>query len=388
MQVVDDNRRHHGEQALEGLDSLGERAERREVLQVSDVVADPGAFTPGEAEGVLELGPAGQQRRRRAAGKRERRGHEAARAPQEGGSCASADLDGAHHRIVGARLDRPVVEQEQVGEAGEAFERVAVLVGDRLVGDVAAGQHQCRGDVERQQVVKGRVRQHHAELARPRGDRLGDRGVAPAGGEHDRARRCRHQGFRLLAEHHQRPRLRDRGGHQGERLVLAVLAVAQPRDRKLDVGAAGEVEPADSLDGHDPPVAQRGGGPRERLGVRRHGDPGGVRERQRRPAGGAGVRLRVKASVARIVVLRAAALAHHERRHRRQRPVVGDAAHDREAGAAVGAVDERVAKAPVGRVEELGQAVLARRRVRRHGCVGELPAGARDDLEADRAVCL
>ena len=45
--------------------------------------------------------------------------------------------------------------------------------------------------------------------------------------------------------------------------------------------------------------------------------------------------------------------------HRRVRPVVGDAAHDREARAAVGAVEERVAVAPVGRVEQLAQAVVA-----------------------------
>ena len=51
--------------------------------------------------------------------------------------------------------------------------------------------------------------------------------------------------------------------------------------------------------------------------------------------------------------------------HRRARAVVGDVADDREARAAVGAVDERVAVAAVGGVEELGQAVGAGRRVGR-----------------------
>ena len=48
-----------------------------------------------------------------------------------------------------------------------------------------------------------------------------------------------------------------------------------------------------------------------------------------------------------------------------ERPVVGDAAHDREARPAVGAVDERVAVAAVRGVEQLAQAVGARRGVRR-----------------------
>ena len=59
-----------------------------------------------------------------------------------------------------------------------------------------------------------------------------------------------------------------------------------------------------------------------------------------------------------------------------QRPVVGDAAHDREARAAVGAVDERVAVAAVGRVEQLGQALLAGRRCRARPARRGSPAAA------------
>ena len=62
---------------------------------------------------------------------------------------------------------------------------------------------------------------------------------------------------------------------------------------------------------------------------------------------------------------RLAGRAHREPGHRRGRPVVGHAAHDREAGAAIRAVDERVAEAAVGRVPQLGEAVVAGRGVRR-----------------------
>ena len=105
------------------------------------------------------------------------------------------------------------------------------------------------------------------------------------------------------------------------------------------------------------------------IASRSPGPAGAPRRRRRRgatlrPAVGAGVRLGVEAAVARVLVLGPAALAHLEAGHRRQRPVVGDAADDREARAAVGAVGERVAVAAVGGVEELGQAVGAGGEVR------------------------
>jgi hypothetical protein len=45
--------------------------------------------------------------------------------------------------------------------------------------------------------------------------------------------------------------------HQGERLVLAVLARAQARDGVVVVGGAGEVPAAEPLDGQDRAVAQQ-----------------------------------------------------------------------------------------------------------------------------------
>ena len=74
--------------------------------------------------------------------------------------------DHPHDGVVGARLDRAVVQEEEVGDVGEPRARVVVLVGDRLVGDVAAGHHERLPNVIHQQVVERRVRQHHAELRR------------------------------------------------------------------------------------------------------------------------------------------------------------------------------------------------------------------------------
>ena len=78
--------------------------------------------------------------------------------------------------------------------------------------------------------------------------------------------------------------------HQRERLLLAVLARPQPRDRLLVAGQAREVVPADALDGDDAAVAQQRGDLVERV-------------REPRSAGGAGVGLGVEAAVRRVGVL-------------------------------------------------------------------------------------
>ena len=83
------------------------------------------------------------------------------------------------------------------------------------------------------------------------------------------------------------------------------------------------------------------------------------------------VGLRVEAPVCRVVVLGLAGRAHCETRHRSLRAVVGNAAGDGEARAAVGAVQEGIAIAAVGWVEQLAKAIGARRGV------GGNPGGTR-----------
>jgi hypothetical protein len=67
----------------------------------------------------------------------------------------------------------------------------------------------------------------------------------------------------------------------------------------------------------------------------------------------------MEATIQWIFILSPASGTHLERCHGRGRAVVGDISDDREAGAAVGAVDERIAVAAVLRIEQLRQAVAA-----------------------------
>ena len=237
--------------------------------------------------------------------------------------------------------------------------RVVVAIGDRLVASVAARHHQRAAGVREQQVVQRRVGQHHAELGDAGRDGRRDARAGPARARARSARATeRSSASSAASSTTSAVRRGDVGHHQRERLVLAVLARAQRRDRGLVVGAAGEVVAAEALDRHDRAVAQQ----RRRGGDRVRGPPAGAPVRRRaRPARRARVRLGVEAPVARVVVLGPAGRAHREARHRRQRAVVGDALHDREARPAVGAVRERVAVAPVGRVAQLAQACRARR---------------------------
>ena len=111
----------------------------------------------------------------------------------------------------------------------------------------------------------------------------------------------------------------------------------------------------------------------------------GAAQRRGRTARGTGVGLRVETTVAGVVVLGPACRAHREARHRRQGAVVRDPADDAEARPAVGAVGERVAVAPVGRVPQLPQAIGAGGAVRRDRRVGPPVGRALADREAATA---
>src|ERR1051326_4169445 len=48
----------------------------------------------------------------------------------------------ARYGIIGAHLDAPVMEEKVVGDTIQTFCRLALLITDRLVGDIAACHHE------------------------------------------------------------------------------------------------------------------------------------------------------------------------------------------------------------------------------------------------------
>ena len=156
------------------------------------MVADPGPAPAGEAERRLELRAAGEQRPRGRDRQLDARRDVAARAAQHERPRARCRPPRR------ARASRPCASRS--GGRGRGSRRrcaraaagVGVAERDRLVGDVAARQHE-RLDAElcevgEQQMMQRRVRQHHAELGHARGDRTGDPRAAAARRQHDRPR--------------------------------------------------------------------------------------------------------------------------------------------------------------------------------------------------------
>ena len=158
MQVVGDDLRLEPEELLVDRDAGLEVLQRLEVLEVADVLAQEGVGVAREAEGVLELGAAGEHLR-----ERPRQGHRergvAARPAHQPRPPAAHQRDG----VVVARGDLAVVHQVRVGDRRQPVDLLPAL-DDRLLGEVAAGHDQRPPGRAQQQDVQRRVRQHRAEV--------------------------------------------------------------------------------------------------------------------------------------------------------------------------------------------------------------------------------
>ena len=231
--------------------------------------------------------------------------------------------------------------------------------------------------------MQRRRREHHAQPREPR--RHAWQRVVAAGAfaqQHDRALARFKRGALGIVQVGERLCRRGIGQQHRERLLLALLALAQPGHRLRVARIAREMKTTDALDCDDLAAREPRDYRRQRVEPCVEHRTVGRAQAQTRPADRTCIRLGMEAPVGRRFVLAAAVGAQHEGRHRRVRPVVGQAARDRVARSAVRAVDERIPPAPVFRGEELVQAVRA------HGGVGrdggrDRPATTRLDDEGD-----
>ena len=310
----------------------------------------------------------------------DRRGGVAARAAHH----ADRAVDHADHGVVDAVGDRPVVDERVAGDAGQPARGVRLVDRLRLVGQVAAGHHDRPIERAQDQVVERGRRQHEAERREAGRDRLGQP-LGPGRGEQDDRRLGAREhggldrvGVAVAADHVERAR------HHRQRLAIAVLGRAQPRDRLGAGRVARQVIAAEALDRDDLALEDQAAGrvdvvdQRDRRGAR--GVPAVAHQARAGPARVARDRLGVEPAVGRILVLRGARRAQREAGQGRRGAIVGHAGHDRQARAAVGAGRERIAIAPPERIEHLGRARRADRRV--GGDLGaRRPSLAREDLE-------
>ena len=183
VQVVGDHLGPDPEEALQPLDLLLEGARGLEVVEVADVRTQPGLVARGQAERVLEVRPAGEDRPPHGPAQADGPGHVPARPAEDRGPAR----DHARDRVVAAVLDLAVVGQEEVGDAAEPGERLAVLHRHRLVRQVPRGHHQRPPRGLEQQVVERRVGEDQADERIAGRDLGGEAGGGPSPHEDDRA---------------------------------------------------------------------------------------------------------------------------------------------------------------------------------------------------------
>ena len=272
------------------------------------------------------------------------------------------------------------MEQQEVGQGTEALHGLGVAGGDRLLGQVARCHDQRRESSGHEEFVERRVRQHEPEEAVAGGHGWRQVGPGPGPQEHDRP------GVLLQGAPLYRVQLAvalhrcSIGRHEGERFFRPPFPQAELVHRLLIAGVGHQVETAQSPDRQDLSFSQEA----DRLCNRIcRIDPATVpgHKCQRRAADRAGVGLGMEPAVVRVVVLGAAIRAHRERRHGGVGPVVRDGFDDGVPGPAVGAVDERVTVAPVGRVQEFGPAIITQADVRGDQCGGSTILISQDDPE-------
>ena len=296
-------------------------------------------------------------------GSASRAGHVPTGAPEHQRPRPSGDSDRAGHRVVGAGLDRAVVDEEQVGDRRQA--RPA----RPRRGRRSARRRRCRSSSPagrrqsaEQQVMQRRVGQHHAELGQaPGATDGGNRRPGRRDRQHDRPRHRIQQRARLRPRSISSPAAAASATISANGLSSRCLRARSAATACSSARVADQVVAAEPLDGDDRALGQPGGGEGDADRSRRRVSAGCTvthRARATRgPHAGQALGCAWKRRSTRILVLAPARLAHDEAGHRRQRPVIGHAGDDREPRPAVGAVDERIAVAAVRGIGQLGEAV-------------------------------
>ena len=207
------------------------------------------------AEGVLQVAADGQRRRRPSNGQGERQRGVAAR-PADRRARARRRPGPPSRRTAHGSAGRGSARRRRGRPAGQ---RLVVVGDDRLAGQVAAGHHQdvgarrVAGQAE-QQVVHGRVGSITPRSALPGATRGRADVVAESPGAAARSGRPRpveQAAPRPSESSTSRSRRVEVGDHHRERLVAALLALAQRRDRVVVGGVAGQVVAAEALDRDD-----------------------------------------------------------------------------------------------------------------------------------------
>ncbi len=259
----------------------------------------------GEAEGVLQVAPAGEDGNGKRVRSRHRTGNVAAAAAQHGRPAG----DDARDRVVAGRFDLAVVDEQDIGNRAQTRESAGIRGHDRVTRQVAGGHHQRAVRVREQEVMERRVGQQQPDPGVARRDLRGNSRGLPQLRDDDGPLRRREEPLLFGPEARQSARGLEIAHHDREGLFVAPLALPQPRDRQRRSRVASQMKPAEPLDRDDEPGLEGPRGlpdrilPVEVFSPRRDGG-------QARTADGACIRLGMEAPVERDRRTRAGRLAH------------------------------------------------------------------------------
>ncbi len=172
VKVVGDEVGDHAVQRRQMIDGLEKRRVGGHVFEVADVMAGNHLTALGHGHRVLQLGPDGKDR---GVGRIEREGERLRSVTTRPAQHLHSSGHCPGHGVVAADVDRPIVAEQPVGQRTQPGNRVDVVVGNRLVAEVAAGHHERATHPIEQKVVQWAVRQHHPQLRQAGCDRVDDR---------------------------------------------------------------------------------------------------------------------------------------------------------------------------------------------------------------------
>ena len=262
----------------------------------------------------------------------------------------NGSIDHAHHGVVIAREDRAVIAEQRIGNAGgnEALPGKNVIGLDGLFAQVSAGHDQHMHAVRRggckQQMLKRGIGEHDAELGQIMRDGRCEResvgGIALASStpaqQHDGTDAAGQQVALGIIDMAQALGAAKVAHHNGKWFIAAALATAQLDYCLLIGGVAGQMESAQALDGDNTAACQqldtalnngvagfaRAADSRRRPRAFELHTVRCLVPRNMRPAVKTGIRLRVKAPVKWVAILRGALGAHGKAVHRGSRSVI------------------------------------------------------------------
>src|SRR5271157_5031161 len=244
MQIVSNGQRRNLQNALQVFDGLFEEAVAFCVPEVPDMLREKGVPALGQADSVLQLAADGQYRWHFLAQKNWHR-NESARAPQ----LPRTPAGDAGNGIVTAQQNVAVVDKKTVSQPVQSAHRFVVGDANRLFAEVGTGHNKRhKATVREQQMVQRRVRQKHSQIAIERRNIIANRRFLAPSQQDDRPLRAEQQllhGIVHFAEQFSNAEIRN---HYGERLLDALLALAQGPYCVLVGGVASKVETSQALD--------------------------------------------------------------------------------------------------------------------------------------------